>query len=263
LDQFAFETNQRKLQLSISVSLSQLDSFAFQKFRTTGVLPFNISSNLLDLQFPGHYLRLVYRVRVSVIALIPPSYGIRATLSSVGNSYTVIGGDTFQRVRVQRGPETIALTSPINASGLFELDAQPELLAPFEGMGLESAWEFRLPRAANPLDYSTIADVLINLEYTALHSYDYEQQVLLSLDREVSLDRAFSLRQDFPDAWYDQHHAEAVEAPAQPLTVTFDVLDQDFPPNLVRPLRIRQLATVLRAGPRPQLATGKARSPGD
>jgi hypothetical protein len=108
-------------------------------------------------------------------------------------------------------------------------------------MGLESAWEFRMPRATNPLDYSSIADVLINIDYTALHSYDYEQQLLSCLSREISLDRAFSLRQDFPDAWYDLHHPEAAESPAQPLTVTFDVLDQDFPPNLVRPLRILQL----------------------
>jgi hypothetical protein len=242
LDQYAFQTNQRKLQLSVSLSLSQLDSVAFQKFRSTGVLPFNITSELLDREFPGQYLRLVHSVKVSVVALIPPSYGVRATLSTVGNSYTVIGGETFQRVRVQRGPETIALTSPINASGFFEMDVQSDLLAPFEGMGMEAAWEFRMPRAANPIDYSTVADVLINMEYTALNSYDYEQQVLGSLSREVQLDRAFSLRQDFPDAWYDLHHPEAVELPDHPLTVKFEVLDEDFPPNLDPPLGIKQLA---------------------
>ncbi|HVR25359.1 MAG TPA: neuraminidase-like domain-containing protein [Candidatus Polarisedimenticolia bacterium] len=242
LDQYAFQTNQRKLQISVSISLTQLDSIAFQKFRSTGVFPFNITNELLDREFPGQYLRLVHNVRVSVIALIPPSHGIRATLSTVGNSYAVIGGDTFQRVRVQRGPETIAFTSPINATGFFEMDAQSDLLAPFDGMGLEAAWEFRMPRAANPIDYSTIADVLINLEYTALNSYDYEQQVLGNLSREVQLDRAFSLRQDFPDVWYDLHHAEAVELPDHPLTVKFEVQDEDFPPNLDRPLRIKQLA---------------------
>lgn len=242
LDQYAFQTNQRKLQISLSISLAQLDPIAFQNFRSTGVLPFNITAESLDRVFPGQYLRLVHGVKTSVIALIPPSYGIRATLSTIGNSYAVIGGDTFQRVRVQSGPESIALTSPINATGFFEMDAQPDLLAPFEGIGAEAAWEFRMPRAANPVDYSTIADVLINLQYTALHDYNYEQQVLGSLSRQVSLDRAFSLRQDFPDAWYHLHHPESVEAPAQPLTVTFSVLDQDFPPNLVRPLRIQQLA---------------------
>ena len=55
---------------------------------------------LFDRDFPGHYLRMIKRVRVSVIALIPPTQGIRATLSSTGLSRIVIGGDVFQTVVV-------------------------------------------------------------------------------------------------------------------------------------------------------------------
>lgn len=95
LDQYAFETDQRKLQLTKNISLAQLDPFAFQQFRETGILIVSTPMELFDRDFPGHYLRLIKRVRTSVIALIPPLEGIKATLSTTGISRVVIGGDLF------------------------------------------------------------------------------------------------------------------------------------------------------------------------
>jgi hypothetical protein len=233
LDQYAFRTNQRKLQLSETISLAQIDPFAFQRFRETGVLPFATPMRTFDQKFPGHYLRLIRRVRTSVIALIPPTLGIRATLSTVGTSRVVIGKDLFQEVVMQRGPEMVALTSPINATGLFELDVQPELLVPFEGIGVDTTWEFRMPKAANQFDYATIADILITIDYTALFSYDYQQRLRETLERQVSANRAYSFRSDFPDQWYDLHNADLLEE-AQQMIVRFRCEREDFPPNLDR-----------------------------
>ena len=112
LDQYAFDTNKRKLQLTKTISLAQLAPLEFQRFRETGVMTFATPMELFDRDFPGHYLRLVQRVRTSVIALIPPATGIRATLTSAQLSRTVTGGDMFQTVRIQHGPESVALTSP-------------------------------------------------------------------------------------------------------------------------------------------------------
>jgi hypothetical protein len=67
LDQYAFRTNQRKLQLSKTISLAQLDPFAFQRFCETGILIFSTPMELFDRDFPGHYLRLIKRVNTSVI----------------------------------------------------------------------------------------------------------------------------------------------------------------------------------------------------
>ena len=39
-------------------------------------------------------------------------------------------------------------------------------------MGVDTMWELQLPKAANPFDYRTIADVFFTVEYTALHSVD-------------------------------------------------------------------------------------------
>jgi hypothetical protein len=242
LDQYAFRTNQRKLQLTETISLAQHDPFAFQHFRDTGVLHFDIPQELFDRKFPGHYLRLIKRVRTSVIALIPPVIGIRATLSTRGTSRAVIGHDTFQEVVIQRGPESVALTSPINATGLFELDAQLELIPPFEGIGVDSAWEIRMPKTANQFDYRTIADILLTIEYTALDSYDYRQQVIKKLEanREFSADRSFSFHNEFADAWYDLNNPDLVEPPAVAMKVSVETFREDFPPNL-EDLQVQQV----------------------
>jgi hypothetical protein len=111
LDQYAFRTDQRKLQLTETISLAQLDPFQFQRFRETGVLRFATPTELFDRRFPGHYLRLIRRVRVSVIALVPPARGIRATLATTGISRVVIGDPAFRSVAVPRPPESVALTA--------------------------------------------------------------------------------------------------------------------------------------------------------
>jgi hypothetical protein len=159
LDQHAFETNKRKLQLGKVLSLARLAPFEFQRFRETGIATFATPLELFYRDFPGHYLRLIKRMRTSVIALVPPNEGIRATLSTSGLSRVVIGPDVFQTIPIRRDPELVALTSPINSSGVFELEAQSEMLLPFEGNGVDTVWEFRMPKAANPFDYRTIADV--------------------------------------------------------------------------------------------------------
>jgi hypothetical protein len=229
LDQYAFLTDTRKLQLSKSISLQQLAPFEFQQFRDTGVLPFATPMVLFDQDFPGHFLRLIKRARVSVVALIPPNQGIKASLATTGLSRTVIGGDVFRTVTIQRNPELIALTSPMNATGLFDLDTQPQLLLPFEGTGVDTSWEFRMPRAGNLFDFTTIADILLTLDYTALDSADYRQQVVRQLNRQVSRDRAFSFRQDFADQWYSLNNPDLS---ATPLNVQFSTGLTDFPPNI-------------------------------
>jgi hypothetical protein len=238
LDQYAFQTNQRKLQLSKSISLARLAPFEFQQFRRAGVLPFATPMSLFDRDFPGHYLRLIKRVRTSVVALIPPTQGVKATLANTGVSRVTLGGDVFRTTVIQRDPELVALTSPMNATGLFELDTQPELLLPFEGTGVDALWEFRMPMAANPFDYTTIADILITLEYTALDSTEYRKQVITQLTREISLERAFSFREQWPDQWYALNNPDQSE---KPLTVQVDTNAADFPPNLEE-LRIEHVA---------------------
>lgn len=230
LDQIAFESDKRKLNLVQTLSLAQLLSpLEFQRFRKTGVLHFATPMALFDHAFPGHYLRLIKRVRTTVVALIPPNLGIRATLQANARSLVVTGGDRFEEVVIARAPELVALTAPVNATGVFELDVQSEMLLPFESMGVATAWEFQMPKVANPFDFNTIADVLFTIEYTALYDADYRRQVVQRLDTSVTNKYTAGIRDQFPDAWYQLHNPDN---PNGPLTATIESTRADFPPNL-------------------------------
>ncbi|MCA1702140.1 MAG: hypothetical protein LC808_02265 [Actinobacteria bacterium] len=237
LDQFAFDTNRRKLQLAETFSLARLFPVEFARFRDTGVLPFATPMTLFDRGFPGHYMRLIKRARVSVVALVPPVQGLRATLIASGISRVVSGGDVFQAITVRRDPELISFTSTSNATGLLELEPDVGMLLPFESMGVDTNWELQLPKAANPFDFRTIADVLFTVEYTALQDFSYRQQVIQQLDNQVSAERVFSVRDQFADQWYALHNPVQADAP---MTVKFTLSPEGFPPN-VDDLRIQQV----------------------
>lgn len=242
LDQFAFKTRERKLQLSQTFSLARLFPFEFEKFRQTGRLPFATPMELFDRGFPGHYMRLIKRISVSVMALVPPTEGIRATLTSSGISRVVIGPDVFRTIEIQRSPELIAFTSPVNATGLFQMEseAEGELLLPFEGQGVDTTWQLEMPHAANAFDFRTIADVLLTIDYTAQYSASYRHQVIDHLDRNMEGERPFHFRHEFADQWYDLHNPDPSDAS---ITVRFETRRSDFPPH-IEDLRIEHLLLV-------------------
>ncbi|MEV0220414.1 neuraminidase-like domain-containing protein [Streptomyces sp. NPDC050704] len=228
LDDYSFNSARRRLNLSQTFSLARLMPVEFLEFRRTGTLAFATPMSLFDADFPGHYLRLIRQVRTSLVALVPPDRGIRATLYSNGISRVTTGGDgTFQDVTVRSDPGVVALTSPVGAGGVFEFDVQSDLLLPFESSGVDTTWEFQLPPAANPFDFSSIADVLLTIDYTAAYDDTYRSQVVtrLNANRDRGADCVFSLARDFPDQWYDLNN------PADPRarSVTVPLRDVDFP----------------------------------
>ena len=86
-----------------------------------------------------------------------------------------------------------------------------------------------MPTAANPFDYRTIPHVLITLDYTALQSFTYRQQVIQQLNDAISAERAISIREQFADQWYDLHNPEQTSTP---MVVRFNTVSQDCPPNI-------------------------------
>ncbi|KAB1070249.1 hypothetical protein [Methylobacterium soli] len=240
LDQYAFDTDQRKLAITKTISLAQTYPADFYRMRETGIMVFSTPMSMFDHDFPGHYLRLIRRVRVSVIALVPPTEGIRATLANTGISRAVIGPEVFQTTVIRRPPETIALSVPIGGSGVFESDDQAEMYLPFEGGGVDGTWEFRMLKAANRIDPKVVSDVLVTYDYSALNSFDYAQSVIRDFKPTVEAERAFSLRNDFPDAWYNLHNAELLDE-AERMIVQIKLARTDFPSNF-EAITIRSVA---------------------
>jgi hypothetical protein len=234
LDEYAFESDVRTLHLTQTLSVAQIGALELQQFRETGVLSFATPMSLFDQDFPGHYLRLIQSVQLSIIALVPPVRGIRGTLSASGISRVVVPTeDQFETVTLGRSPEAFSFTSPTNANGLFDVETDTSgLLLPFQGMGVDAVWQLELPRAANPFDYRTISDVQLTIKYTALDSYDYREEVIRNLDNTFSGDQTFSLRDDFPDAWYLLNNPQTVSDAASQMKVTLTTVREDFQPNI-------------------------------
>jgi hypothetical protein len=234
LNEYAFATESRRLNITTTLSLAQLFPQEFLTFRQTGELSFSTPSALFDQDFPGHYLRMIRQVQLSVVALIPPTRGIRATLSCSGISRLVSRDPqgAFATRVVRREPTTIVATSPSNATGVFALDLQSDLVRPFEGSGVDTSWRLDLPAAANPFSFDSIADVLITIDYTALTDPGYQAQVTATLnaDRTRRSDRLFSLARDFPDQWY----ALCNPSDGQPRTADFALTEADFPVGIAQ-----------------------------
>jgi hypothetical protein len=262
LDQYRLETERRKHQLTKTVSLAQLLPIEFQTFRQTGEVSFFTQMRWFDEDFPGHYLRLIKSVRVSVIALVPSIQGIRATLTNHGVSQVVVGPGPaaagFTTKTIERFRESIALSGALGATGLFALDPGDPMLLPFEGSGVATGWTLSMPRAANPLlNFETMMDVLLTIDYTALEDPAYRDQVRAALGPRRSWNAVFSLRQKFPDLWYHvnnprfdatgeaifEFRTEAVHFPAalrpDSLVVTALTLVARRPATIVDPITLR------------------------
>ncbi len=236
LDQYAFSTNSPKLQLTKTIALSELAPEELIALRDSGIARFYTTQGQFDRDYPGHYLRLIKRVSVTVIALTPPTKGIRATLANGPASNVVVGGTIFQERVIKRFPEVVAFSSGVGDHGVFQLQPDGEFLHPFEGSGVETAWEFRMEKAANPFDFGSIADVLFAIEYEALNSFTYRNTVAQRLNQEPAPSAvAISLKNNLPDQWFDLHNPQVPGAGYQ---VSFQINQRDLAPNLSAPYSI-------------------------
>jgi hypothetical protein len=116
--------------------------------------------------------------------------------------------------------QSIATTTGQNDSGLFEVNFDDARYLPFEGAGLISTWEIDMPLDCNAFDFETIADVIINLRYTARYGGDTLRDLarksavlparpiqlppaaISPLPTQNDLQRSFSLKHEFSAEWY-------------------------------------------------------------
>ncbi len=232
LDQYAFSTNSPKLQMSKTIALSELAPEELMALRDTGIARFHTTQELFDRDYPGHFLRLIRKVSVTVIALNSPTKGIRATLANGGTSRVITGGTIFQERTIKRYVEQIALSGGVSDHGVFQLQGEGEFLNPFEGSGVDTSWEFRMEKAANPFDYGSIADVLFTIEYDALNSFTHRANIISKLNEELTpAALAISMKHNLPDQWFDLHHPEQTETP---YTVSFHINPTDLAPNIIK-----------------------------
>ena len=240
LEQHRLQRAERRREITKTISLARTMPSEFQRFRETGILEFATQQSWFDRDFPGHYLRLIKSVELSVLALTSPVHGISATLTNTGVSRVVAGPPWVDPKVLQRLPESVSLSAPIQTSGLFELRLDDPLLLPFEGSGVEATWVLEMGRGANRIDFSTLSDVLMTVRYTAKDDAGYRQRVIARLETGVQGRAFYGMAQSFPDSWYHFHNPRFLANPAdyddaqgrpRPYALRAALGRGSFPPN--------------------------------
>jgi hypothetical protein len=166
----------REYELSTRVPLVVHDPEALLVLKSTGRCELELPEELFDAEYPGHFFRRLKRVAIAIACVSGPYTTINCTLTLL-SSKVRIRGDSAPRYREQpRDPrfqydsvavQSVATSTGQNDSGVFELNFQDERYLPFEGGGAISRWRIDLPKETNAFDFTTISDIVLELDYTA------------------------------------------------------------------------------------------------
>ena len=214
------ENNKRELEMTRHISLRQLDPIALLTFRITGTCTVTIPEWLYDRDCPGHYLRRIKNLSVSVPSVVGPYTGVNCAVtlqsSTVRTSPALINGvyarDTSQDdsrfIDYYGSTDVVVTSSAMNDSGLFETNLRDERFLPFEGAGAVCTLTLALPSKVRAFDYMTVPDVILHVRYTsrdgggALASQSTTELVeMLDTKGQAAQALLFCLRYDFPTEW--------------------------------------------------------------
>ena len=218
------EQNVREFEITKHVSLASIDPLSLMQLKLSEEheCTIHLPETLFDLDHPGHYLRRLKTVSVTIPCVTGPYASVNCTLelhrseirhnTELNGQYARVGED-LTRFTDQYGTiQAIVTSSAQNDSGLFETSLRDERYLPFEGAGAISTWRMRLPKDFKQFDYEAISDVIMHLRYTARDggpdlraaATDALKTALETFPGEVAgrpLALLVSLRHDFPSEW--------------------------------------------------------------
>ena len=241
------DNNKRELELTRHVSLRQLDPIALLTLRITGACTVTVPEWLYDRDCPGHYMRRIKNVSLSVPSVVGPYTSLNCTLTLQSSTVRVspqLANGAYARDTTQADgrftdyfgtSDAIVTSGGSNDSGMFETNLRDERFLPFEGAGAVGTWNLSLPAQLRSFDYTTISDVILHIRYTARQAGDplaaqatKELTAMLDTAGQSSQALLFCLRYDFPTQWSAFVNGNAA------FTVT---LDRKFFPYFVQNAR--------------------------
>lgn len=132
-----------------------------------GSCEFELKQQLFDSDYPGHCLRRIKSISVSLPAVVGPYEDIRATLTQL-SSEVVMPGDGKTVLKQLRLNQQIALSTGVDDNGLFTLSFQDERYLPFEYTGAVSKWKLSFPNHASQKSMlESLTDIIVHVRYTA------------------------------------------------------------------------------------------------
>ena len=223
-----FDHNIREYELSKHFSLRLHFPQEFMRLRATGSCEIELPEWMYDLDYPGHYLRrirsmsltipcvtgpytgvhcgvtlLSSRTRIDPRLQVPPSHCCCDNRTGSSDGYEACPHDR-RIVWTYGAREAIATSSGQNDSGLFELNFRDERRLPFEFHGAVCRLRIELPPQNNYFPMETLTDLMLSLNYTAREG----GAPLRGAASEVAQKHLpgsgwcfFDVRHEFPDAW--------------------------------------------------------------
>lgn len=228
MEQTYLDANTREYELTKHFSLRLHFPIAFLQLQATGTCEIDIPEWMFDLDYPGHYMRRIKNVSLTIPAVTGPYHGVHCRLTLLdsttrispnlaapphacpdgrpGNGYPPLPDDP-RIVRQYAATEAIA-TSSSDDDGLFELNFRDERLLPFEFAGAVSHWRIDLPAENNHFDIDTVTDVVLHVNYTAREGGDNLRRDANDIAQRhlpgAGL-RYIDVQHDMPDAWHRFH----------------------------------------------------------
>ena len=220
------DENVREYELTKHFSLRLQFPIAYVQLRTTGYCEIDIPEWMFDLDYPGHYMRRIKNITLTIPCVTGPYTGVHCRLTLLSSTTRIdprvtppsreccshgmdrdacqLCGGELHIVRQYGAREAIATSSGQNDSGLLELNFHDERYLPFEFLGAVSRWRIELPPENNYFDLDTVTDLVLNLNYTAREGGEMlRREAFECARRHLPGDGwcFFDLRHDFPDAW--------------------------------------------------------------
>jgi hypothetical protein len=214
------DNNKRELELTRHISLRQLDPIALLTLRITGSCSVSVPEWLFDRDCPGHYMRRIKSVSLSIPSVVGSFTSVNCTLSLQNSTLRVsplLNGGVYSRDTTQDDPrfvdyfggaESIVTSSGTNDSGMFDPNLDQSRFLWFEGAGAVSSWTLNLPGELRSFDYTTISDVILHMKYTAREAGDplgsqSIKELIAAFDTagQSSQMLLFCLCYDFPTEW--------------------------------------------------------------
>jgi hypothetical protein len=216
------DQNRREREITKHISLALQDPLALIQLKETGRCEVELTEALFDADFPGHYMRRIESMSLTIPCVVGPYTSVNCTLTLVSNKARVknVPANPYAEAEDSEDSRFVSNFAPIqsivtshaqNDSGLFELNFHDERYLPFEGAGAISRWRIELTQEKDlrQFDYDTISDVVLHLKYTARDGGGALKtaatdalKALVTESEDVPLARLFSARSEFASEWH-------------------------------------------------------------
>jgi tetratricopeptide (TPR) repeat protein len=227
------QTTRKSSRIKDVISMSTNYPAEFENFKQSGLLEIETDLYEFDRMHPGFYEQRIEGVELEVIGLLAGT-PLQGTLRT--------GGVTrFRRKNFSVGSrthvvDTLALSDYKLRDDILLFTADTGIRGIFQGIGLGATWRLHLPRRSNDFDLRRIFDIRLILYYKAKFDENLRQQVLTAppLGGEYVWQRTYSLRHDFPAAWYAFYKSGETQYHLAPTHLPFNQTNFDTSSVLFR-----------------------------